>query len=119
MSTRKLAPTLIDMLDAIHGIEAATSGKSFADYSADWLLRRGVERGIEIISEASRRLPDSVTDTHPEIPWKQIRGVGNLLRHEYHTIADKIIWAVVTDHIGPLKAAVVDLRKVHSGQPKN
>ena len=111
MARRNLAPVLADILDAIAGIEAATTGKSFSDYTNDWLLRRGVERGLEIISEAARRLPESATDSHPEIPWKQVRGVGNLLRHEYHKIADQIVWAVVTDHLTPLKLAILDIQE--------
>lgn len=44
--------------------------------------------------------------TEPEIPWKQIRGIGNVLRHEYHRIADPIVWAVVTDNLPALRKAI-------------
>jgi uncharacterized protein with HEPN domain len=40
------------------------------------------------------------------VPWKKIRGLGNVLRHEYHKIADDVIWAVVVDNIAQLKAGV-------------
>jgi uncharacterized protein with HEPN domain len=42
----------------------------------------------------------------PDVPWKQIRGIDNILRHEYHKIADDVIWVVIVEHIAPLKAAV-------------
>ena len=62
----------------------------------------GVQRALEIISEASRHLPDELLLIAPEIPWKQIRGIGNILRHEYHRLADSIVWSVVTDHLPQL-----------------
>ena len=54
---RKIGPVLDEILNAIDGIQAALAGKSIADFERDWLLRHGVQRGIEIISEASRHLP--------------------------------------------------------------
>lgn len=88
MARRKIGPILTEILAALDGIEKATAGKTLLDFQADWLLKHGVERGIEIISEASRHLPDEILVTAPEIPWKQIRGIGNVLRHEYHKVAD-------------------------------
>jgi uncharacterized protein with HEPN domain len=82
------------------------SGKTFADFQADWTLRFIVQRGIEIISEATRRLPADILQTRPEIRWRSIGGIGNVLRHEYHTISDKIIWDVVALELPTLKVAV-------------
>lgn len=98
--------SLEDILNAIAGVEAAVKGKSFEDFTQDWLIRHGVQRGIEIISEASRRLPDDLIVNYPEIPWKEIRGVGNVLRHEYHSISDRVIWNVVQQHLPPLRSCV-------------
>ena len=50
---RKVRPVLQEMLTAIEGIETAITGKTFADFQSEWLLRHGVQRGIEIISEAN------------------------------------------------------------------
>jgi uncharacterized protein with HEPN domain len=91
---RRVAAVLADMLDAIDGIEQAVAGKSLAAFEKDWLLRHGVERGIEIISEAARHLPDTLTAEAPAIPWDRGRGIGNVLRHEYHRVADDIVWAL-------------------------
>lgn len=54
---RKVRPVLDEILKAITGIEAVIVGKTFDDFEREWLLRHGVQRGIEIISEASRHLP--------------------------------------------------------------
>jgi uncharacterized protein with HEPN domain len=104
--TRKVGPILAEILEAIDGIETHTAGKSLADFQRDWLLRLAVQRALEIISEASRHLPDELLNHAPDIPWKKIRGIGNILRHEYHKIADDVIWVVVVENIGPLRSAI-------------
>jgi uncharacterized protein with HEPN domain len=63
---RKIRPVLQEMLVALEGIETAIAGKSFADFQSEWLLRHGVQRGIEIISEASRHIPPSLLANCPE-----------------------------------------------------
>lgn len=103
---RRPEPVPAELRDAINGIMAATSGKTFEDCDRDWLLQRGIERALEIISEASRHLPDEALAIAPEIPWKQIRAIGNILRHQYHAVANDIVWAVVVSDIEPLYAAV-------------
>jgi uncharacterized protein with HEPN domain len=65
-----------------------------------------VQRAIEIISEASRAIPDELKSTRPEIPWPKVRGIGNILRHQYEGLSDPIIWNVVTDELPRLKKAV-------------
>ena len=97
------------MLDAISGIEAAVEGMDLAGFEADWTVRHAVQRGIEIISEAARRLPDTLLIGHPDIPWKEIRGVRNVLRHEYHKVSDKIVWTTVQDELPRLKIAVLQM----------
>ena len=104
-----------DMRDAIDGIMTATAGKTLADYSGDWLLRHAVQRGIEIVSEASRALPDDVKALRPEIPWPRVRAIGNVLRHEYSGLSDQVIWGVVIDELPRLKEAVAALEAAARG----
>ena len=94
------------MQAAIAGIEQATHGKSFGDFERDWLLKHGIQRGIEIISEASRALPEEIRAAHPDIPWDRVRAIGNVLRHEYHGLSDVLIWRVVTDEPPALRRAI-------------
>lgn len=107
---RKIAPAIADILTAINAIERATQDKTYRDFTRDWLLRHGVQRGIEIISEAARQLPDSILRGYPDVPWKQVKGIGNILRHEYHKVADDIIWNVIRYDLPTLKKAIKALR---------
>jgi uncharacterized protein with HEPN domain len=110
MARRNPLVVLLDILGAIDGIERAATGRALDDLSRDWLLKHGIERGLEIVSEASRHLPEELIAKAPEVPWKKIRGLGNILRHEYHDIQDRIIWVVVQDELPPLRAAIVRLQ---------
>jgi uncharacterized protein with HEPN domain len=67
------------------------------------------QRAVEIISEASRRIPDDLKASYPDIRWKSIAAIGNVLRHEYHTIADQLIWNVVRHELPGLRQAVQDM----------
>lgn len=106
---RRIALVIHDMLEAIDGIEHAVAEKSFEDFEMDWLLRHGVQRGMEITSEAARRLPDDRLKSHADVPWPAIRGMGNILRHEYHRISDRIVWNAICEHLPPLRRALLTL----------
>lgn len=110
----KAAP-LRHIMKAIQGIEQTLVGRNLEDFQREWAIKHAVERGIEIISEASRRIPDEVLAREPEVPWKQIKGIGNILRHEYHDISDDIIWDIVLHEIPRLKAAVERLLRESKG----
>jgi hypothetical protein len=64
---RKVGHVIHDILEAIARVEEITHDKSLADFEASWQLRWMVQRAIEIISEASRAIPDDLTSTRPEI----------------------------------------------------
>jgi uncharacterized protein with HEPN domain len=82
-----------------------TDGTTLDEFESDWQKRWLVERGVEIISEASRHLGAELKTRHPEIPWPKIAGIGNILRHEYERIAPDILWKLVHDDLTPLDAA--------------
>jgi uncharacterized protein with HEPN domain len=105
----KIGPILDEMLEAIDAIREATSGKTFAQFERERLTRLAVQRAIEI-SEAARRLPDTLLVRHPQLEWRKIRAIGNVLRHEYHRISDRIIWQVAQQEMDPL-AAVLEAEK--------
>ena len=69
----------------------------------------GVKFFASHISEATRRPPAELKETRPEIEWRSVAGIGNVLRHEYHTISDKIVWDVVQGDLPLLKTAIMAL----------
>ena len=107
MAAKTVLPRLDDMRDAIAAIEDDVRDISLAAYLTDRKLRWSVERGIQIISEASRHIPEELKAQRPEVPWRNVAGIGNVLRHEYMEVADDAIWAVVQDHLPVLRRAVL------------
>ena len=109
---RRVAHAIHDILEAIERVEEITHDRSLADFEASWQLRWLVQRAIEIISEASRAIPDELTRRRPEIPWRRVRGIGNVLRHDYEGLSDRIIWNVVVDELPRLKSAIQAIAKL-------
>ncbi len=66
-----------------------------------------VTRALEIISEASRRLPASLRERHPQLPWRAIMDVGNVYRHDYDNVAEEYVWRTVKQSLDPLLMVVV------------
>jgi uncharacterized protein with HEPN domain len=60
----------------------------------------------EIISEASRRLPDELKARHPAIAWKQMAGAGNVYRHDYEDVAAEFVWETVQRALPPLRTVI-------------
>jgi uncharacterized protein with HEPN domain len=104
MAEHSSLPRLTDIIEAIEHINSVTAGVTLDAFEADWQKRWLVERGIEIISEASRRLAEEVKARHPEIPWQKVAGIGNVLRHEYERIAPDVLWRLSQDELPPLEA---------------
>ncbi|TDK37410.1 DUF86 domain-containing protein [Rhizobium deserti] len=100
-----------DVLGMISVVESAVAGKTRAAIDSQDLLRLAIQRAIEIISEASKHIPEELLQQAPQIPWKSVRGMGNILRHEYHRIADDVIWDVIQHDLPPLKEAILTMRE--------
>lgn len=107
---RTVKARLQDMADAIAGIEETLAGKGYEEFARVWHLQKATERGLEIISEASRSLSAEMKALTPEVPWPEIAGIGNVLRHDYQRIEALIIWNIVGKHLPGLKAALTTMQ---------
>lgn len=83
----------------------------------DWQRHWLIQRGIEIVSEASRHLPAGMKARHPEIPWSKVAGIGNVLRHGYEDIAAAIRWKLARDDVPVLERACLAERTAIGDQP--
>lgn len=85
------------ILEAITNIETDIAGYDFEKFRADRRTRQLVERNLEILSEASRRLPEELKLDEARIPWRAIAGIGNVLRHDYHEAYPTILWGYLPE----------------------
>jgi uncharacterized protein with HEPN domain len=83
---------LLHIRDEIEDVAAIVSGLSFEQYLASYIYRRAIERAAQIISEAAKALPRDYLARYSEAPWTSIIGIGNVLRHEYQRLDDRLLW---------------------------
>jgi uncharacterized protein with HEPN domain len=95
-----------DILDNIARIEGFTTGMDGGAFVENEQALFAVKHALLIISEAAVKLGGLASELCPDIPWADIRGLGNRLRHEYDTIDATRIWRTVVRDLPALKAAV-------------
>ena len=108
-ATNRDAACLWDILQSARAVQDFTRGASLDHYLQTRLLRRGVERELEIIGEAARRLSDTFREGHPEIPWRQVIGLRNFLSHVYDAVEDERVWRIATEDVPTLLAQIQQL----------
>jgi uncharacterized protein with HEPN domain len=97
---------LRDILHHIDLAEAFAAGFDVVKFRNDLRTVYAVTRCLEIISEASRRLPSSLKERHPSIEWRRMAGAGNVYRHDYEDVAANYVWDTVQISLPPLRAVV-------------
>lgn len=95
-----------DIKIRIRLIRELLAGKSLDVVGRDVVARAALERYLEIISEASRHLPDDWKAAHSEIPWRRIADIGNVMRHAYTAVDLSILWGIYERDLDSLEAAV-------------
>jgi uncharacterized protein with HEPN domain len=92
--------------ESIQLIDEFVAGMDLAGYVEDTKTQAAVERKMQVISEAAIRLKDDADVLCPGVPWRDIRGIGNWLRHEYDRVDLETVWNTIQDDLPPLKIAV-------------
>lgn len=89
----------------IRGVSDTVGGVTFETYASVYHMERTVERAVQIISEAVRALPPSLTSRYPEIEWPKIAAIGNIFRHEYERVDPRTMWEIATVRLPELQKA--------------
>jgi uncharacterized protein with HEPN domain len=108
----KVLKCLYDIKLAIDEVDTyfVNRNKTFPEYKRDIILRRAIERNLEIIGEAMNRILNEDTDLRIENA-RRIVGLRNQIIHGYDSISDEIIWGIVINHLPNLKAEIMNLIK--------
>jgi uncharacterized protein with HEPN domain len=106
MPFRDTHSTLGDILESIQTTQRFVEGLDLDALVADERTQAAVERKLQVLSEAAIRLRDDAEALCPGVPWRDIRGIGNWLRHQYDRVDLETIWNTIQDDLPALKAAV-------------
>lgn len=103
------AAHLWDMLQAAGEVEAMMAGQDLDAFLSNRMLLRAIERSVEIIGEAARRVSVTFAEAHPEIPWRKIIGQRNILAHEYGQIDHALLYKTVKEDVPVLITQIESL----------
>lgn len=98
--------SLLDMLEFAREAVAFAHGRKRSDLDRDRSFLRSLERVLELIGEAARRISEATRDAHPAIPWQDIIGMRNIIAHEYGKIDLDEIWKATQADVPKLVSAL-------------
>jgi uncharacterized protein with HEPN domain len=102
---------LDDIINAITKAEQFIGKMSFEDFEQDEKTIFAVVRALEIIGEATKKLPESLKNKYPKIPWREISGMRNKLIHEYFGVNLRVVWDTVKKDIPKIKPIFQEIIK--------
>ncbi len=102
---------LDDILESIKKIEHYIDGLTDMRFVDDSAIQDAVMRRLEIIGEAVKHLPNEMKTNYPDIPWKDIAGMRDILIHEYAGVQIERVWRTAKDDLPSLKQVVLKLIK--------
>ena len=88
-----------DILDAMEKARLLIEGMTYAQFEADFRTNFAVVRALEIIGEATKRLPMELRDRYPNIPWKEMAGMRDRISHGYDDVNLRLVWETVKRRI--------------------
>jgi uncharacterized protein with HEPN domain len=117
LPSSKILDRLGDIVENCERIGRHVAGMSREAYLADEKTIDAVEKCLQRISEAASRLGPYVDDIYPGAPWKDARGIGNILRHKYDQVTEDLIWASIRGDIPRLrKSALQEIERLKKSE---
>lgn len=106
---RELRDYLNDILQMTENIQDFTKGMSCKDLENDKKTLFAVIRCLEVLGEAIKKVPKSIREDYPKIPWQEIAGMRDKLIHEYFGVDVDTVWDTIQEDLSPLKETVKDI----------
>jgi len=97
---------LYDILESIEKIQQYTANLTFEDFVANNMAVDAVVRNFEIIGEAASHIPDNIQSKYSEVPWFEMKGMRNIMVHEYFRVDLKIVWMTARESLPALVSKI-------------
>lgn len=111
---REYVDYLRDILDAIMKAQQFIEGMDFSSFSTDDKTAFAVVRALEIIGEATKKIPEAVREIYPDLPWREMAGLRDKLAHDYFGVNLDVVWKTVTDDLPTLKSGIASVLEAES-----
>ena len=97
---------LTDILEALESIQSFVEGMGFEDFKQDNKTSSAVIRKLEVIGEAAKRVPESIKQKYPSVPWKEMAGMRDKLIHFYFGVNYELLWQTIKNRIPEIKPVI-------------
>lgn len=105
--SRDLGLYLRDICDCIDKIRSYTRDLNYEAFIQDTKTLDAVTHNLLIIGEATKQIPDSLRRQYPEVPWRQVAGLRDVIAHNYFRINSQIIWDIINNELIPLHETIM------------
>jgi uncharacterized protein with HEPN domain len=110
-SNRDISDFLADIIDAISDLDNFTSGMTFDAFCTDKKTINACIRSLEIIGEATKKIPADIRQQQPALPWQAVAGMRDKLIHDYFGVDLAIVWQTIQHDLHPFKKAIAEILK--------
>lgn len=115
--TRSFIDSLNDIVTAIDDARSFTESLDLDDFQASKEKQYAVIRALEIIGEAAAQVPAEIRTAYPNVPWREIVGMRNVVIHNYFGVDEAVVWRTVQEDLPPLKKSIKRILKDISRRP--
>lgn len=100
---------LDDILEEIKKVAKFIGGMTFEQFNTDEKTVYAVIRAIEVIGEASKKIPDSIRQSQPSLPWREISGMRDKLIHDYSGVNLTVVWKTATEDLPEIEPLIREM----------
>jgi uncharacterized protein with HEPN domain len=111
---RRIELRLMDIVEHIALVQEFTQGMTCATFRQDRKTILAVARALEVIGESVKHIPNAVLMRYPDIPWKQVGAMRDVIAHDYFGLDEEEVWNVIERRLPALQATVEQIRSDHA-----